>query len=240
MVSEEILKGAQNMQNIKKPRGGILLPILLVIALVLVLWGVAIYLIVWATNKPASGYLQVRISPQKRVWLHYEGQRAQIADTREGLAKAKWIEPTPDQEEDEETPAIALPLNGQKPQGWDKVEISLQSVGSIQWRLSKKDAAGSAWTYLVEGYVESAKSARESETVEIPSLEDPNLEMTLTPTEDHRSFEIGASLTLTCDEEEVADILHNGEPVKARFQALNSDQKVIATLAKSLSDFGST
>jgi hypothetical protein len=228
------------MQNIKKPRGGMLLPILLVIALVLVLWGVVIYLIVWASGKSAGGYLQVRISPQKRVWLHYEGRRVQIADTREGLAKAKWIEPTPDQEEDEETPAITLPLNGQKPQGWDKVEISPQSYNRLQWRLSKKDAAGSEWTYLVDGYIDATDSTRKSETLEIPSLENPNLAMTLTPQEAYGSFEIGASLSLNCDEEEVADILHNGEPVKARLQALNSDQKVVATLAKSLSDFGST
>jgi len=190
------------------------------------------YLVMAVQGRFREGYARISISPQKEVWLHFKGDRAQFASTAEGLKGAKWMEPQ------EAERAIALPLEGEKPQGWEKVEISVEAFSRAKWRLSRKDAAGAEWTYAVEEWLETGGSPEDCPTLEIPKLEAPKLEVRADPQHEAGKPAIGIGVKVSTEDRELSDIYKNGETVKAQARLLDSTGKVVASIEKPLSEFG--
>jgi hypothetical protein len=202
--------------------------------------------------RKGEGYAKIVISPEKTLWLQFEGERMRTAPTPEGLEQAEWTDFTHEEEEYRSvSPTLPLPLESGAPNGWEKAGVFFEhhwgNYYGIRWQLSKSDSAGAEWTYEVSGGIEPKKSLEACPEVEVPDLSNPTLEVSVGAQYDSEDDDsepspaVGVAVILKSgDYCECAEILKDGVPVKAQVRVLDSEGTLIETTELPLSELGFT
>ncbi len=209
---------------------------------VLLVWG-AIGVMVWYVVRSGLGwfgeaYARIEVAPDKVVWVEMRGSQMRVAESKEGLANAKW-----EMGEEGEALMVALPLGGKRPSGWEGVETRFEGgPGSqqVRWRLSRKDEAGATWRYLVEGEQSLGSSADDSPLIKVPSLEKAHLTVEGQAHADKGKPTVGVALRLTSGGYEFRGVEGPSGGKQAQVRVLDEKGKVVAKRSGSLEDFGYT
>jgi len=137
------------------------------------IWGVAWYLST-GRERFESRYTRVEVAPGKEAWLEFRSRRVRVGASLADLREARWQGCEGISWEDVELPAVALPLGGARPQGWDRVEVAGhrgEEVRSLEWRLTKRDEQGREWTYVTqEAGLEDAESPEKARPIAVPKI----------------------------------------------------------------------
>jgi len=166
-------------------RGNATMPIVLTLLALMLALAFGVRLFVAGEPQRKSWYGAISIGRDKAVWLEFRGDRMRRAASPEALGKATWIpaertsvEPGALTEEmlaygygGTESPEVALPLAGEKPYGWEKVEVTFSrwmwTTGDVaaRGRFTRTDAQGAEWSYTIEALAmqelqESPKAVR--------------------------------------------------------------------------------
>jgi len=230
------------MEHGKARQAGSVRFAVVVTLVVLLVWG-AIGAMVWYVVRSGLGwfgqaYARIEVAPDKVVWVELRGSQMRVAETKEGLASAKW-----EVGEEGEAPMVALPLGGKRPSGWEGVEAQFQGgYGSqrVRWRLSRKDEAGVTWRYLVKGEQRLGSSADDSPLVKVPSLTKIVFVVEGQARTEGGKPAVGVALRLSSGGSEVVGVQGPGRGPEAQVRVLDEKGEVVAEQSGSLEDFGYT
>ena len=215
---------------------------------VLVSWLVlgSIGVLLWFAIKAATGqfrnrYASIEIAPDKVMWVHFKRTRLRMASTADGLDGANWVEPEESEWGYLQFPPIALPLQGERPHAWQKIEVAFDWCSNdcyVEWWLTREDENGVEWTYIGEEEVRTGKSPAATSSIRIPEQDNAKLEVETQTRIEAGEPEVGVALTLTLRRLELIDVQKEGESVQGHVRVLDSSGEVVGKEAGTLEDLG--
>jgi hypothetical protein len=207
---------------------------------VLVSWLVlgSIGVLLWFAIKDVTGhfrnrYASIEIAPDKVMWLHFKGTRLRTASTADGLDGAKWVEPEESDWGYLRFAPIVVPLQGERPHGWQKIEMT------FDW-WTREDEDGAEWTYIGEEEVRTGESPAATSLTRIPEQDNAKLEVETQASIKEGEPEVGVALTLTLGRLELADVQKEGKSVQGQVRVLDSSGEVVGKETAALVDLGFT
>jgi hypothetical protein len=228
------------------------MPVMVTALAIVIALAVGVFLFVAGLPQRKDWFGAIEIKPGKSVWVQFRGDGVRLAESPEALEKASWLRAGPRPAEAggygwTDWAFITLPLGGERPQGWEKVEVSFSrgpwSSGYVraQCRLTRTDAKGSQWTYVMDMFTlaELRESPKEVRPAAIPGRGEWQMGLAAQAVTEGNEGQPPAAtspamtarvvlVVLKGTSAVVSQVLKDGQPVRASLTVRDDTGKVVA------------